>query len=238
MRFVQAQFSLKYEVQPRIRRFANDIEDFLCQHYGMPQVVPIPDDFAPEIPRIVLYSKNGHSQISFSQVSVDFTVKFDSDFVYDFNKTREYILKRIELIVKLLNVIDIKDYLFCGVTYNTRLDIGDQKPMDFICDYLGENLSRKELYEASRNIAYVKEEKFFVNQQISTYKEFQGRQGLVPVLFEIENSTLISEGVSMTLDINNRYQYIYTNKKNSINDCFVDVDKLFSLLADSLNEWE
>ena len=32
MKFVQAQFSLKYDLHPKIRRSVNDIEDFLQQH--------------------------------------------------------------------------------------------------------------------------------------------------------------------------------------------------------------
>lgn len=52
MKFVQAQFSLKYEPQIQIRRSANMIEDFLAEHYGPPQTMPIPDDFAAEAPRI------------------------------------------------------------------------------------------------------------------------------------------------------------------------------------------
>ena len=34
MRFVQAQFSLKYEPQIKIRRYVNDIEDFLQEHWN------------------------------------------------------------------------------------------------------------------------------------------------------------------------------------------------------------
>ena len=132
MKFVQAQFSLKYEPQLKIRRSANDIEDFLQQHYGTPQTMPLPDEFAPEAPRIILYSKNGHSQISFSQISVDFIVNFDNEFMNDFSKTREYIQERITLIIELLKKININEYLFCGVTYNARLDIGEQRPIDYI----------------------------------------------------------------------------------------------------------
>ena len=88
--------------------------------------MPIPDEFAPEAPRIVLYSKNGHSQISFSQISVDFIVSFDNDFVSDFNKTREYIQERVSLIIDLLKKIGINEYLFCGITYNARLDIEEK----------------------------------------------------------------------------------------------------------------
>lgn len=238
MKFVQAQFSLKYEPQLKIRRYANDIEDFLQQHYGTPQTMPLPDEFALEAPRIILYSKNGHSQISFSQISVDFIVNFDNKFLNDFSKTQEYIQERITLIIELLKKIHINEYLYCGVTYNAHLEIGEQRPIDYIKKYLGGDIPYDSLYEASQNTACVKDDKFFVNRQIGTYKEFQGRSGVVPNLFEVGNSAIVSEGISLALDINNRYQYIYQNKKNSINDCLADVDMIFSLLIDNLGRWE
>lgn len=238
MEFVQAQFSLKYEPQIKIRRSSNDIEDFLQQHYGTPQTMPLPDEFAPEAPRIILYSKNGHSQISFSQISVDFIVNFDNEFLSDFKKTQEYIRERVTLIIELLKRININEYLFCGITYNARLDIGDERPIDYIKRFLRGDIPQDGLYEASQNTACVKDGKFFINQQIGTYKEFQGRPGLVPNLFEIGNGTVISEGVSLALDINTRYQYVYKNKKNSINDCSKDVDTIFTLLTESINRWE
>ncbi len=238
MKYVQAQFSLKYDLQVKIRRFVNEIEDFLQRYYGIPQMTPLPDEIAPEAPRIILYSKNGHSQISFSQISVDFLVNFDNDFLNDFTKTQQYIKKRVNLIIDLLKRINIKEYLFCGITYNARLNIGEQKPIEFIRPYLGKNVPEDNLYEASRNIAFVEKQKFFINQQIGTYKEFQGRQGVAPNLFELVNGVLVSEGISLVTDINNRYQYIYQNKKNSIDECSTDVDTIFSLLIEHINRWE
>lgn len=238
MNFVQAQFSLKYEPQPKIRRYVNDIEDFLEQHYGAPQTMPLPDEIAPEAPRIILYSKNGHSQIVFSQISVDFIVTFDSDFLNDFSKTQVYIQERVALIIELLKKININEYLFCGITYNVRLDIGEQRPIEFIRGYLGGDVPQDGLYEASQNIACVRDGKFFVNQQIGTYKEFQGRPGIDPNLFEIGNSVIVSEGISLVLDINNRYQYVYQNKKNSIDECMADVYTIFTMLLENIKRWE
>ena len=85
----------------------------------------------------------------------------------------------------LLKKIGIDEYLFCGITYNARLDIGEKKPIEFITKYLGSDIPQGDLYEASRNIAIVKNERFFVNQKIGTYKEFQGIPGSIPNLFEI-----------------------------------------------------
>lgn len=238
MKFIQAQFSLKYELQPKIRRAVNDIEDFLQKYYGTPQTMPMPDEFAPEAPRIILYSKNGHSQIVFSQISVDFIVNFDNEYVDDLKKTQKYIRERIELIIELLKKININEYLFCGVSYNSHLDIGDKCPIDYLKSFLREDIPQDDLYEISQNIAYVKDDKFFINQQIGTYKEFQGEQVAGSNFFEFSNSNVISEGVSLALDINNRYQYVYKNKKNSIDICAKDVDTIFTLLGDSFSRWE
>ena len=69
MDFIQAQFSLKFEIQAKIRRFANDIEDFLQDHYSAPQTMPIPDEIAPEAPQEVscksYNSKNGKAHFEF-----------------------------------------------------------------------------------------------------------------------------------------------------------------------------
>ena len=132
-------------------------------------------------------------------------MNFDNEFLNDFKKTQEYIQERVTLIIELLKKINFNEYLFCGITYNTRLDIGFQKPIDYIRQFLGVDIPQDDLYESSQNIACVKDEKFFINQQIGTYKEFQGKPGVVPNLFEIGNGTVISEGVSLALDINNRY---------------------------------
>ena len=50
----------------------------------------------------MISSKNGHSQINFSPISVDFIANFDNEFMNDFLKTREYIQERVKLIVELL----------------------------------------------------------------------------------------------------------------------------------------
>lgn len=240
MKFIQAQFSLKYEPQLKIRRFANDIEDCLQQYYGIPQTNTLPDEYDLETPRVMISSKNGHSQISFSPISVDFIANFDNEFMNDFLKTREYIQERVKLIVELLKKISINEYLFCGITYNIRLDIGEQRPIDYIKKYLGDNIPNENLYEVSQNVACVKDDKFFINQQIGTYKEFQKRLDSVPNvpgLFKIANEEIISEGISLALDINSRYQYVYQDKKNSINDCLMDVDIIFSLLTENIDRW-
>ena len=195
------------------------------------------DEFAPEAPRIVLSSKNGHSRISISQISLDFTVNFDGEFLNSFELTRDYIIKRVELIVKLLGSINIEEYLFCGISYNMRMDIGECSPLEYIGRFLCSEFSDEHLYEASQNIAKVKDEKFFINQQIGTYKEVRGKTRAVANVLDVLEEKPISEGVSLVLDINNRYQYTYKGIMSPMSECKKEVEGLFGLMCGCIQEW-
>lgn len=236
MEFVQAQFSLKYEPQIKIRRSLNDIEDCLQGHYGIPQSMPIPDDFAAEAPRIIINSINGHSQINFSQISVDFTVNFDGEYRTDFDLTKSYILERLKLLKNLLSKIGISKYCYCGLSYNIHLDTKGKSNIDYIADKLGIDTDNS-IYEASRRIAYVFENKYFVNHQIGTYKEYQSKGISIPNLMDFSNSTLVDEGVSLSIDVNNRYQYLNKAETSPIDDFDGIISKVYLLIDESLKKW-
>lgn len=69
-KFITNNFSVVFKREPTIRRMANDFEDRLKGYYFQPQIVPVPDEIEPAMPRIIFGSEHGYSQIIFSQISV------------------------------------------------------------------------------------------------------------------------------------------------------------------------
>ena len=236
MEFVQAQFSLKYQPQIKIRRSVNEIEDYLQEHYGTPQTVPIPDDFAAEAPRIILNSHNGHSQISFSQISVDFTVSFDGDYRTDFGLTQEYILERIGILIDLLEKIGICDFYFAGITYNMHLNTEHQDYISYMRKILGLD-ECKNMYEATRRVATTVDNQFFVNEQIGTYKEYQNKGASIPNLMDFVNSKLVDEGINLSIDINNRFEYLQTGESKKLDTFDAIITKIYNLIKNELIKW-
>lgn len=238
MKFVQAQFSLKFDPYQKIRRCTNDIEDLLENFYGTPQTMPLPDEFAPEAPRIVLNSLNGHSQISFSQISVDFTANFDGEYVDDFELTKEYILKRLELIKKVLCKIERKQFYFLGITYNAHIDIKGQSPVEYMKCKMGDVVpENSNMYEASQRIALVENERFFVNTQISTFKEYQSKGNSIINLLDFKNSTVINEGVSVAVDVNDRYAYLLDGMGTDLSNFDNEIEQIFEKVSSNLQKW-
>lgn len=236
MEFVQAQFSLKYQPQIKIRRSVNEIEDYLQGHYGAPQTVPIPDDFAADAPRIILNSHNGHSQISFSQISVDFAANFDGEYRMNFDLTRQYFLERIGILKKLLEKIGICDYYFAGITYNMHLNTDPRDNISYMRQILGLDECQN-IYEANRRIATTIDYQFFVNEQIGTYKEYQNKGVSIPNLMDFTNSKLVDEGISLSLDINDRYEYLKTGASKKLDTFDVLISRIFNLVKAELEKW-
>ena len=181
----------------------------------------------------------GHSQINFSQISADFTVGFDGDFVEHYEHTKSYIQKRVQLLKQVLLNIGIDEYYFFGLTYNIHLDIGRDNPFKYINKLLGDSFTdRSNLYEVMQRITSVEEDKFFINQQISTFKEYQNNGINVPTLMSFLNSKLIQEGVSVSLDVNNRFAFLDNGTNTSMSEFDCELNKIFDLIERTLQHLE
>lgn len=235
MRYVQVQFSLKFEPQVRIRRGVNQIKDALCEYYGPAQMTPIPDEFAPEAPRIILYSKNGHSQLCFSQISVDLTVNFDEAYWENFNLTKEYMMQRLNILPELLDKIHIQEFCFLGLSYNIHLNTENQTAVEYMIDLLKPEENKNEIYEASRRITLVQDNTFFINQQIGVFREYQGSN--IPDLMNLQNAKMTTEGVNLVLDVNNRYGYQRSGALQKADMVHSLVVKIYELIECALSKW-
>lgn len=235
MKYMQALFSLKYEPQMRIRRSVNQIEDALSEHYGLAEMPPLPDEFAPEVPRIILHSKYGHSQISFSQISVNLTVDFDDKYWEDFEATKRYILERLQILMDLLKVINIHQFCFAGLSYNIHLDTTEHPSVQYMVNLLELGTSSENIYEASRRMTMIEDNTFFINEQVGTFKEYQTAG--IPELMNKQNSKLTAEGVNLVLDVNNRYEFQQNSDLRSIDEFHDIITKIYELIERTLTNW-
>ena len=156
-----------------------------------------------------------------------------------YEHTKSYIQKRVQLLKQVLLNIGIDEYYFFGLTYNIHLDIGRDNPLKYINKLLGDSFTdRSNLYEVMQRITSVEEDKFFINQQISTFKEFQNNGINVPTLMSFLNSKLIQEGVSVSLDVNNRYAFLNNGTNTSMSEFDCELNKIFDLIERTLQHLE
>lgn len=238
MKFLNAQFSVKFEPQIHIRRNANKIEDILSDYYCVPQIFPIPDDFVADAPRIILSSKYGHSQVIFSQIAVDITVNFDGDFTYDFMKTKSYTKERIALIKDLLLSIGIEQYYFCGIAYKFQINTMGFSSIEYLKRLVKDEINEDEnVCDIAQRISTVLDNKFFINRQTGLYREYSGNGSSIPDLFVLSNNEIIADGVSVLLDVNDRHRYIQSGCNISVDSLMLSVSEIYEILENQLNRW-
>lgn len=202
--------SIKFPYREKIRRDANLIEDMFSEFYLQPTVMPIPDEIEPMIPRISLNSKNGHSNISFSQIGIDFNVNFDERYRYDYNLCELYISERMNKLTEYLSEIKMSEIYYVGMM--TQIRLIDDDSFDEIKEikekYLS-NLDVDNLYDFNEKITLLEDDEFFENISIGNYRDFVGNiiNGHIPAIVSFEKAQISQKGVFVVLDINNRYKY-------------------------------
>lgn len=202
--------SIKFPKNEKVRRQANLIEDIFNKYYLQPTVVPIPDDIEPVFPRITLNSLNGHSQVSFSQISIDFNVNFSSNYKYDYNLCEKYIEERIKLIYDYLEQSDTDQIYYIGMTSQIKfISEYDYNEINEIQKYFLNNRGLPNLYDFNQKVTLLEDDKYFHNITIGNYRDYKGNviNGDIPAIVSFEQAQIFEKGILVTLDINNRYSY-------------------------------
>lgn len=190
-----------------IRRTLNELEDQLSPLYNKPNLLPIPDDFEPQAPRVIFQSKMGHSQIVFSQENVVLNVKYSADWGENIEKGHFYLQERIAILIPIITTIFESHSLFQGLTTNIFLGTAhsESEIFQFLSDKLLKNCKGKDLQEISLKISERVDEKYFSNityQYIRFWN--QGQNGIISPL---SKDSPVLKGIQIIGDYNDRYSY-------------------------------
>lgn len=102
---VQHSLTLTIGRNPLIRRAVNDIEDLVkaaSEHgFVQPQIVPVPDEFGPEMPRLIFESRGGHTQLLVSQLGVTFNAQYSEDWARDPQRCLVFMAAKVDLLFEI-----------------------------------------------------------------------------------------------------------------------------------------
>lgn len=120
----QHTFSLHFSRHLTIRRDANQLEDALnlgCPGgYGPPQSFAIPDEVAPDMPRLIFSAVSGFSAITVGQTSISLAVNYSEDWQRERDKCVDYLKRRTHVLFDMLDRIKVKAS-FVGIGTRLRL---------------------------------------------------------------------------------------------------------------------
>jgi len=207
-RYIQNSFNVVFPRQPSIRRLANEFEDKLKCSYAQPQIVPIPDDLDPEVPRMIFGSQHGYSQIIVSQISIALSVTYSPDWQEDISKGQRYLLDKVSTIFDLLSLLDQVKPCFSGLTTRVNLSSqqNDKQIVKRLTDAFLRNSEFDDLDEIQVKIARITEARFYSNITIHNYRTWKFEappQG--PVRYSRGKS--VERGIQVIGDFNDRHRF-------------------------------
>ena len=236
MNYRQLQFSIKFSKFENIRRHLNEIEDVFKDLFGVPQTVPVPDDFNPQVPRVVMSSKDGLCQISFSQISIDFSVRSSEEVLVENDACLEYTSKIVNLVKDFFIKVGISDFCYMGVICNLKLNIKGMTALDFAKKRLDKECYSDGLYDVSQRLVSVKDNEFFVNEQIDTYHE--PKEGITNIPEFRQGKDFSNEkSVALSIDVNNRYSYIQSGNLIAIDEIKPVLQKIYAVIEEVATKW-
>lgn len=215
-RYIRNSFSISFPRQIKIRRRANDFEDYLGaanrldDRYFHPQVLPIPDDFDPEIPRIIFGSEHGFSQIVFSQISLSLNVTYSPDWQDDINKGKEYLNRRVPILFDLIDILKITEVIsFCGLVTQVRLSTpgdNDSALSHVTRIFLQEHIGI-DLYDIELKMTTTQADKYFSNLTLRNYRIWEIPDDEFITRPPLRDNRVVGRGVEVIGDYNDRYAY-------------------------------
>lgn len=220
-RCISNSVSINFERVLNIRRSANSFEDLLSDRYSHPNVLPVPDDFEPNAPRIIFESTHGYSQIVISQLNITLNVSYSLEWQENSKQRLDYLHNRSQSLLEILPELKILP-TYCGLLTNCVLptSLDDNQILNHIKNTTGYTTNEKNLSEISIRNTSVIDNLYFSHIEVSNYRKWNPTK-LVnsPQRFISENVT--ERGIIFFGDFNDRYSFNenenYSTSQDAVN---------------------
>ena len=209
-KYIQNSFSIYFPRQNTIRRKANEFEDFLGSNYSQPQILPVPDDLDPEIPRILFESAHGHSQIVVSQINMSLNVSYSSDWQDDISKGKEYLDERVPILFELADRLGNEQKIhFCGIVTRARLisQESDEEIISRMSDVFQLKQGDSGLHDLEVKRTTVSAQKYFSNMAVKNFRAWQFSEESAFHPPRAHYNRVVERGLEIAGDFNDRYSY-------------------------------
>lgn len=206
-------FNLYMPKIDNLRLKSQEIEKKLIEYFEPFSILPIPEDAPEEIPRMIAKSYKHHSELVISLINVQLNINFDDKFGFD--ESFDYAKTRVDAIVDIFSEFSQGNFIFAGVT--ARVIIEEEEPIDFLEKNFLNVKSSIRPYNMSEKIAYLLEDKYFLNFNIYNLRTFEGVFLGNKIKPEVKETSHV---LAVEVDMNDKYGFNHnedhTCKKETI----------------------
>jgi hypothetical protein len=128
---VKSGFSIIYQPLINIRKLVFDMEERFKGEFQSPELIPVPDEAPPEIPRIIFRSTFGHSTLAITPIRTDLNTEYDEAYNLDIYKCFDYIANKSKSIQDFISVSKIEP-IGIALSLNVRWPVIQTSHNEFV----------------------------------------------------------------------------------------------------------
>lgn len=223
-----------------IKKLFINNDEIVKECFNEPTLLPIPDNAPNEVPRIVMQSKGGHSQMALTKEVLSVVTNYDDNYNREWTKCSSNLKDKINVAYNLLESMDVHQYNFMGLVTTIIWDEITDSGSEYIYDNILNIKSNKNVFDASCKVTYVVDNTYYVNICIENIRLYQTNSNVTNQPGLLKNQKANSIGI--TIDVNDRYAFnnneVYASRKDVKNRVIEITEQVISNIEMLIKEGE
>lgn len=210
------------------KKYINNAE--LITAYHEADILSI-DEHAPfEIPRIIMSSISGHSQITIAPAALSLNTTYDNNFAQSWDLCKDYLSDKFTMIAKFLESITEDIFSFSGITVLCWISDYD-KPVQHLQDKFIALNTDQLLKDIKTRFSFVVNNKNYINLEVENSRFYApDADAMQAGMAEKEQKHIIS----LTIDVNDRFAFNEdSNYKSSSNEFYENLDVISKAIVNA-----
>ena len=215
-----------------VKQYQSILDEELKDYFSPFNLVGVPSNIDPIIPRITAITLGGHTTFNMSKINVQISTRFDGEFTNDFEKCFNYVKEKAEKVFDILINKCKLNILYSAIHINSEYE--DSNPVEKIVNNIfNVDLKSKKLSEVGVKLSEKIDEKYYFVTTINdakvvsfTKKIEQGvkTQNIIFPLISEKDVTVEKTVLSFDIEINDKCSFNtydnYCTNRNIFNDIF------------------
>lgn len=237
MKIKDSAITFWFQKQPNPKIYVDKFNDILKEHFFDFNIIGVPANIDPAIPRLTAVSSSNHSNIEISLINARLRTNFDENYSEDINTCIDYLKERTLKLFEALKSCDIS-IVYSAIFIN--LEEKENNAVEKIKEHFLKLEGLDTIDEIGVRFSQVVDDKFYSNisfnnsKQIKIEKVFENNKGeIIFPLISLNDASEVENYLSVSLEANDKFSF---NLDSNYSTSKEELLKLFELATSQLEK--
>jgi len=235
MKIKDSAITFWFQKQPNPKTYVDKFNDILNEHFFDFNIISVPANIDPAIPRLTAVSSSNHSQVDISLINARLRTNFDENYSKDIQTCIDYLKDRTLKLYEALEICGI-NIVYSAIFIN--LEEKEENAVEKIKKQFLQEDKLDSIDEIGIRFSHVVDNKFYSNISFNNSKQIKiekviesNKEEIIFPLISLNEASEVENYLSVSLEINDKLSFNLDSNYSTNKDSLL---KLFELTADQL----